>query len=83
MDCARSVELLSEFHAGALDESDKAGVAAHLAECPPCDGIYLEITLIIETAVVLRESEETIVFPDEIALWQRMNLTKRAVYQSP
>ena len=80
MDCARSVELLSEFHANALDESDKSGVAAHLAECPPCRGIYQEITLIAETAVVLRDAEETIAFPDENALWQRMNLMKRAVY---
>lgn len=79
MDCAKSIELLSEFHDGALDEQNSAGVAAHLAECPPCAGIYREITLIVETAVVLREAEATIIFPDENALWQRMNLMKRAV----
>lgn len=79
MDCAMSVELLSEFHADSLDEKDKSGVASHLANCPPCHGIYLEITLIVETAVVLREAEGMIAFPDENALWQRMNLTKRAV----
>ena len=79
MDCARSVELLSDFHEGALDEQDSADVSSHLAECKPCEGVYKEVVSIVETAVVLRNSEETISFPDEDALWQRMNLARRAV----
>lgn len=79
MECARSLELLSEYYADALDEKNKTGVSTHLAECPPCKGIFIELTVIVETAFVLREAKDTISFPDEWQIWQRMKITEHSL----
>ncbi|MDQ1559280.1 MAG: putative zinc-finger [Pyrinomonadaceae bacterium] len=71
MDCEESLPLLSDYHAGELDESARDGVRDHLGCCPPCDGIYHDVETIVVSASSLRE-EEGISFPDENAIWQRM-----------
>jgi anti-sigma factor RsiW len=72
-DCAKSLAMLSEFRDGALDEERRSLVRAHLAHCPPCDGVFKDLDTIIIAAQVLREEKE-ISFPDENLLWQRMSL---------
>lgn len=71
MDCEESLPLLSDYHAGELDETARDGVRDHLGCCPPCDGIYHDVETIVVSASSLRE-EEGISFPDENAIWQRM-----------
>ena len=79
MECAKSVELLSDFHDGLLGEEERVLVQTHLAECPPCAGIFRDLDVIVISASVLRE-EQGISFADENLLWQRMNIAKRAVH---
>jgi predicted anti-sigma-YlaC factor YlaD len=74
MDCEESLPLLSEYHAGALDESTRAGVRDHLGCCPPCDGVYQDVETIVVSASSLRE-EDGISFPDETAVWQRIQFS--------
>jgi predicted anti-sigma-YlaC factor YlaD len=74
MECEESLELLSEYHAGALDETRRDGVREHLGCCPPCDDIYHDVETIIVSASSLRE-EEGISFPDETAVWQRIQFS--------
>jgi predicted anti-sigma-YlaC factor YlaD len=74
MDCEESLPLLSEYHAGALDASTQEGVREHLGCCPPCDGVYRDVETIVISASSLRE-EESISFPDETAVWQRIQFS--------
>ena len=74
MDCEESLPLLSEYHAGALDETTREGVREHLDCCPPCDGVYRDVETIVVSASSLRE-EESISFPDETAVWQRIQFS--------
>ena len=74
MDCEESLPLLSEYHAGALDETARDGVREHLDCCPPCDGIYHDVETIVVSASSLR-GEEGISFPDENAVWQRIQFS--------
>ena len=74
MDCEESLELLSEYHAGALGEPDNGGVREHLDCCPPCDDVYHDVETIVHSAPSLRE-EESISFPDENAIWQRIQFS--------
>jgi hypothetical protein len=72
MDCARSIELLSEYSAGSLGEDDIIFVRTHLTGCADCDGVFRDLKLIVQTALAMR-SENGIAYPDEEALWQRLN----------
>lgn len=74
MDCEESLPLLSEYHAGALDDSTREGVREHLDCCPPCDGVYHDVETIVVSASSLRE-EESISFPDETTVWQRIQFS--------
>lgn len=76
MDCARSIEILSDYHAGELGDTERSSVSIHLGKCPPCAGVYQELTVIVETAVILRR-QDTITFPDEERLWHKINLAKQ------
>ncbi|MBA2338965.1 MAG: zf-HC2 domain-containing protein [Pyrinomonadaceae bacterium] len=78
MNCAESIELLSDYHAGELDDGKETGVSTHLEKCPPCSVVYTELTVIVETASMLR-SDDKINYPDEYVLWRRISLTKTAV----
>jgi len=74
MECEQSLEMLSEYHAGALGETESAAVHEHLNDCPPCDGVYHDVETIVASAPILR-AEEGISFPDENAIWQRMQFS--------
>jgi len=74
MDCEESLPLLSEYHADALDAPQKDGVRTHLDGCPPCCDILHDVETIVVSASSLRE-EEGISFPDEQAIWQRIQFS--------
>jgi hypothetical protein len=73
MECAKSLELLSDFHDNALDETLRAQVRTHLDECLPCAGVFRDLDTIVLAATVLR-SEPGMAFPDEQLIWQRMSI---------
>ena len=72
MDCARSIELLSEYSAGLLGEDDILFVKTHLSACTDCNGVFQDLRLIVQTAAALR-SDNDIAYPDEEVLWQRVS----------
>jgi hypothetical protein len=75
MDCAKSIELLSEYSAGSLGDDDSIFVRTHLSTCTDCDGVFRDLKLIIQTALAMR-SENGIAYPDEEALWQRLSASR-------
>jgi len=75
MDCARSIELLSEYDAGLLGDDDVIFVRTHLSACADCDGVFQDLKLIVLTALSMR-SENGIAYPDEEALWQRLSANR-------
>ena len=44
----------------------------HLTACADCDGVFRELRLIVQAAMSMR-AENGIAYPDEDALWQRLN----------
>ncbi len=78
MDCAKSLELLSEFRDGFLADADRVLVSAHLALCPPCMGISADLDSIV-TAAAAFLSPDGIAFPDETVMWARVSI-KRTVH---
>jgi hypothetical protein len=76
MDCAKSLELLSEYRANALEETDSVFVRTHLTGCIDCHEVYEELNLILQATHILREADG-ISYPDESAFWQRLNLSKK------
>ena len=79
MECAESVALLSEFREGTLDEIVLIQVRAHLAECPPCMDVFVDLDAIVIAATGLR-GEQDIRFPDETVIWQRMGIAGRTTH---
>lgn len=79
MECAESLALLSDYREGALDQTMQVQVQAHLAECPPCTGVFLDLETIVIAARGLR-GEQHIKFPDEDMLWQRVGAAKRTIH---
>ncbi|MET0624100.1 MAG: zf-HC2 domain-containing protein [Pyrinomonadaceae bacterium] len=75
MDCARSIELLSDYDAGLLGDDDKLLVITHLSTCADCDGVFQDLKIIVQTAIAMR-SENGIAYPDEEALWQRLSASR-------
>ena len=75
MDCSRSIELLSEYSAGSLGEDEIIFVRTHLTACTDCDGVFRDLKQIVQTALSMR-SENGIAYPDEDALWQRLNASR-------
>jgi hypothetical protein len=80
MDCEESLALLSELHAGTLEESVALLIRRHLNDCPPCCGVYDDIQTIVLTATSLGQSLNQLKFPDEDAIWQRITLLRRTVH---
>jgi hypothetical protein len=74
MDCEESLPLLSEYHAGALDDTKRDGVRQHLDDCPPCCVVYHDVESIVVSARSLG-GEDGISFPDENAVWQRIQFS--------
>jgi hypothetical protein len=79
MECAESVALLSEFREGTLNEILLIEVRAHLAECPPCMDVFVDLDAIVIAATGLR-GEQDIRFPDETVVWQRLGIARRATH---
>ena len=80
MDCAKYHELLSDFCDGALDNDTRTLVQTHLKDCIPCDGLAREVDTIVRTATILRSETDSISFPDEERIWQRLSLTKQIIH---
>ena len=78
-DCVKSLEMLSEYRDKALSETEMAFVRLHLADCPPCDGIFKDLDLIVVTAPAL-VNENGVAYPDETVVWQRMAIIKPSVH---
>jgi len=72
MDCARSIELLSEYSAGSLGENESIFIRTHLLDCKDCNGLFEDLRLIVQTATLLR-TENGIAYPDEELLWARVS----------
>ena len=72
MDCARSIELLSDYTADALGDNDKILVSTHLLDCVDCKGVFEDLRLIVQTATLLR-AENGLAYPDEELLWARVS----------
>ena len=72
MDCSRSIELLSEYRAGGLDESETTLLRTHLTGCEDCDGIFKDLELILQAAAALRNTNG-FAYPDENVLWQSLS----------
>lgn len=79
MDCEKSIEMLSDYHDGALDEGWRVEISLHLAGCGPCAGLYGDLDIIIVAANSL-SIEQSISFPDEELLWQRLKLADAGVH---
>jgi anti-sigma factor ChrR (cupin superfamily) len=72
MDCSESLELLSEYRAGALGEAEAILVRTHLTACHDCDGVFKDLELILQAVVTLRNANGYN-YPDENALWQSLS----------
>jgi len=79
MDCSESLELLSEYRAGALGESQAVLVRTHLSACVDCDGVFKDLELILQAAASLRETNGC-AYPDEDAVWQRLSLSNKPIH---
>ena len=79
MECAKSLELLSDLHDGMLEEALQAEVRIHLAGCNPCAGVFRDLDTIVLAATTLRTNSE-LAFPDERVIWQRMSIGKPTVH---
>lgn len=77
-DCIKSLELLSEFRDGALEDAEVIWVKAHLEECPPCKCIFDDLDAIIATARTL--TIDSVIFPDENLIWQRIGFGRDTVH---
>lgn len=79
MDCSKSLELLSEYRAGALGETETVSVRMHLSGCVDCDGVFKDLELILQAAASLRETNGY-VYPDENVIWQRLSLSNKPIH---
>jgi len=79
MDCAKSLELLSDYSEGTLDDPFIVQVREHLSICVDCDGVLKDLRLIVEVAAALRNTNG-FQYPDENVLWQRLGLDKKMLH---
>ena len=79
MDCAKSLEMLSEYRAGSLEETELVFVRTHLSSCKDCHGVFEDLNLIVQAALTLR-NQNGIAYPDENAVWQRLPLGKNIIH---
>jgi len=75
MDCAKSIELLSDYNAGSLGDDEIIFVRTHLTGCTDCHGVFEDLRQIVQTALAMR-SENGIAYPDEDGLWQRLSSSR-------
>ena len=79
MDCAKSLEMLSEYRAGSLEETELVFVRTDLSSCKDCHGVFEDLNLIVQAAHTLR-NQNGIAYPDENAVWQRLPLGKNIIH---
>jgi predicted anti-sigma-YlaC factor YlaD len=79
VDCERSLGLLSDMRDGALGETDAVWVRTHLDGCLDCNGVFLDLELIVTAALSLR-NENGLAYPDEQLLWERIGVRKRTIH---
>lgn len=79
MDCERSLELLSDFRDGLLEETERVFVDGHLTGCNPCADIFKDLDAIVSVARSFSVEQE-ITFPDETTFWQRITVTRGTVH---
>lgn len=79
MDCSKSLELLSDYRAGTLEESEITLVRTHLSGCQDCDGVFKDLELILQAAASLRNSNG-FSYPDENIVWQRLSLSNKPIH---
>jgi predicted anti-sigma-YlaC factor YlaD len=79
MDCAKSLEMLSEYRSGSLEETESVFVRTHLSSCKDCHGVFEDLDLIVQAALALR-NQNGIAYPDENAVWQRLPLGKNIIH---
>jgi predicted anti-sigma-YlaC factor YlaD len=79
MDCSKSIELLSEYRVGALDESELTLVRTHLSGCEDCDVVFKDLELILQAVATLRETNGY-QYPDENVIWQRLSLSNKPIH---
>jgi len=72
MDCARSIELLSDYDAGLLGADEVVFVRTHLTGCADCGVVFEDLRLIIRVAVAMR-SGDGIAYPDGENLWRLLS----------
>ena len=77
MKCEESLVLLSELHAGNVEENTALLIHQHLTECPPCNDVFEDIKTIVISAGALRQAGGGLSFPDENDFWQRLTLVRR------
>ena len=80
MDCAKSLEMLSEYRAGSLEEAELVFVRTHLSACKDCHGVFEDLNLIVQAALALRNQNGSIAYPDEQVVWQRLSLGKNIIH---
>jgi anti-sigma factor ChrR (cupin superfamily) len=78
MDCARSIELLSEYKEGNLDTDNRIFVNTHLSICSPCKGVFEDLEAIVNLASEIHASD--IPFPDENLLWRQLVSKKNILH---
>ena len=79
MDCAESLNLLSDLQDDSLDITLRTQVKSHLELCQPCANVFDDLSEIVKLAVDLNR-EPGIAFPDEDDLWRRMKMTERIIH---
>lgn len=79
MDCDKCLETLSEYQSGALGENDSVFIRKHLEICIGCLDVFKDLDIIVKTALLVRE-ENGVSYPDEQALWSRLNLNGGLVH---
>jgi predicted anti-sigma-YlaC factor YlaD len=80
MDCTQSIELLSDFHDGVLEEPLYVEVETHLRICHPCAGIFRDLDTIVLAAMTLRSEEPGTAYPDEQDIWNRLSIGKDTLH---
>ena len=78
-DCDRSLDLLSDLRDGVLADMDASWVKAHLDGCGDCNGVFLDLEVIVVTARALA-SDNGLAYPDENGLWERIGIRRNIVH---
>ena len=79
MDCDKSLELLSEYQAEGLAETESLTIRIHLEICNGCLDVFRDLDLIVKAAATIGEADG-IAYPDENALWVRLQIGQKIIH---